>query len=94
MTEETAQRIAKALENISMGDGTPGGLEAITMVLGGNPSEGHNIAENIGEIANALSTDDSDNVTAGLHDIAEAIRELAEAIKNNRTPSEECLPHA
>jgi hypothetical protein len=72
MTDHQAEMIAAAIMRLVHGPvegscAAPGGIEALTMAIGGSGgTPGH------------------DSIASGLHDVASAIRDLAESVVTNR----------
>lgn len=65
--------IARAIKELTEGDDRPRGIEGLTMAIAGDPQQDRSLASSI--------TASGEDVTRALDGIADAIRDLAAAIR-------------
>jgi hypothetical protein len=75
VTDEQVNALIRAIEEISLGSRGPGGLEALAMAFAGTGIS-HPVSEAISE--------GSSLVASSIEDLADAVRELAQAVAEKK----------
>jgi len=83
---EGIESIAEGLQKVTHGGKQPMGLEALTMVIGGDPANDDIVTDKLQEITNELSDISSElsNISGFLKDLSEYVKIQTDIFLNKR----------